>query len=323
MNQLPTSDENRPAVGVVFSRDRALQLDALLGSLLLQCQDVSSLQLNVLYTGSSDRFRKQYSVVEREWRVALPITFHPEVDFRRDLLRILGLPDKSALVRSGLYSRIRRYWHRVPRVHTLWEHLVFLVDDNLFVSPFSLGAPIAALRTQSHAIGFSLRLGSNVTNCYMLGRSQRSPEFFPTASTGVVRYNWADADGSFAYPLEVSSSIYSSRVIAGLLAALDYSNPNTLEAALARAITRFRLQSRRPSLLCFEYSVAFCDALNKVQTVYPDNRAGEEALGFSVNALADAFDAGLRVDPEALSGYVPDDTHGEVALRLIPRIARQ
>jgi hypothetical protein len=106
-----------------------------------------------------------------------------------------------------------------------------------------------------------------------------------------------------------------------LLVEEDYSNPNTLEAALWTAALRFRHRTSKRELLWFEESVAFCNALNRVQTTY-ETRAGESPA-FSVQTLADRFDAGFRLDTDAFSAFVPNACHGEVPFKLAPRTARE
>jgi glycosyltransferase involved in cell wall biosynthesis len=319
---LTTSADTGPLVlGLVFSRDRAMQLDALLDSLCRHCSDLSLLDMRILYRATSSRFKRRYALVEQRWRDVLPVTFHAETDFRNDVLALLGLPDRCDRLAGTLPGKVlsrvlgpRRGW---PCVEAPWENLLFLVDDNLFVAPFSLAGIVEALRRSPAAAGFSLRLGRNVTQCSVRDRSQQPPAF-SAVGDGVLAYEWTEAQGSFDYPLEVSSSVYPARTIAGPLATLGYSNPNTLEAVLAVAARRCGLAAHTPQLLCFDRSVAFCDAVNMVQTVCPDNRAGD-AAEFSAAALADAFDAGLRIDTQALSGYLPDDTHSVVPLTLVPR----
>ena len=132
--------EHDPCViGVVFSRDRAMQLEALLNSLVHHCTDIPLLELHVLYMASSPQFKRQYSMLEHRWQDVLTVTFHNENSFRRDLLTILGLSGKGMrLIKS--FHRIRSKWSTrsdggVPTATVPWEYGLFLVDDNVFVRP--------------------------------------------------------------------------------------------------------------------------------------------------------------------------------------------
>ena len=296
-----------PLVTVVFSRDRAMQLEACLASFAAHCREAASLPVDVLYTGSSPALAAQYGVVEREWRDRLHVRFHHERDFRRDLLDLLGTPARPAPGRAGL--TLRRLLGAKPAAREGGgpPYVLFLVDDNVFVRPFSLTEALGALAARPRALGFSLRLGRNTTYCYSHDAPQRVPPFVPVAP-GVAAYDWTTAEHDFGYPLEVSSSVYSIPGVGSSLADLPFGNPNTLEAQFAA--TGRSWAGRRPELLCYEQSVTFCNAVNKVQAVF-DNRAGADQE-LTAEELARRFDEGCRIDTAALSGFVPEACHGDV-----------
>jgi hypothetical protein len=298
-------------IGVVFSRDRAMQLDAMLRSLLWHCADPSLPKFHVLYTASSLQFRRQYAVIERYWRNRLPITFHFERQFRNDLLGILGLPGTPLGRAAHRLSGLRGL---VPSVARPWKFVVFVVDDNVFVRSFSLANAVHALRARPQAIGFSLRLGRNVTMCYPLDCAQPLPPFTPVNGE-VLAFDWTKAQCDFGYPIELSSSIYKAGTVASLLSAEKYSSPNTLELRMSAAAADFKMKGRAPELLCYAESVAFCNAVNRVQTTF-ENRSGDSP-GLSAAALADSFDAGLRIDINALSGFTPSACHGDTAFAFV------
>ena len=151
------------------------------------------------------------------------------------------------------------------------NHILFMVDDNLFVRP-SCWKKLLALRFTPNAIGFSLRLGRNTTYSYMQDRNQKLPEFEDNGN-GVLSYNWTSAQCDFNYPLEVSSSLYRAEQILPLIALIPYKHPNALEEEMAARSRWF--SGTFPMLLCFETSVTFCNPINKVQTILPGNRTGE------------------------------------------------
>ena len=296
-----------PLVTVVFSRDRAMQLEACLASFAAHCHEAASLPVDVLYTGSSPALAAQYGVVERAWRDRLRLRFHHERDFRAELLALLGAPARPAPGRAGLKLR------RLFGARTATEegsgppYVLFLVDDNVFVRPFSLAEALDALAARPRALGFSLRLGRNTTYCYSHDAPQRVPGLAPVAP-GLAAYDWTTAEHDFGYPLEVSSSLYSIPAVGSSLAGLPFTNPNTLEAQFAATARSWA--ARRPELLCYERSVTFCNAVNKVQAVF-DNRAGADQE-LTAEELARRFDQGERIDTGALSGFVPDACHGDV-----------
>jgi hypothetical protein len=302
-------------LGLVFSRDRAMQLDATLRSLLHQCSDVSRVDLRVLYSATSAVHQAQYRELEAEY--APTVTFVPERAFRRDTLRELESAASHGVVRA-----LRMLLAASPatggRLGAVGLHrnrfVLFLVDDNIFVRRFSLGDAADALGATPAAIGFSLRLGANTTHCYPLARSQVVPAF-SRWRPGIVSYDWSGADADFAYPLEVSSSLYRLHEMVPLLAARSFRNPNTLESELAARARTFA--SSHPRLLCFDTSVTFCNPVNKVQSEY-DNRAGTDAANSS-EGLAEHFARGARIDVASYDGMVPTGCHQEVELRFATR----
>jgi len=289
---------------VIFSKDRPLQLHATLASFALHASDAATVPIQVLCRASNEAYAHGYSLVAEELAEHLQINWIKESDFKADLLAVVQAPPS--------FSRRQRLWNRLtlrkPPLRT--DHLLFLVDDNLFIHPFRLREIADALRAQPDAIGFSLRVGKNTTSCYSMQCEQPLP-VFETAAPG-LRFQWSHQVGDFGYPLEVSSSVYRTADLIRLLHTLPYNNPNRLEQGLSAASVFFA--RRLPTLLCFEQSVAFCAPVNKVQSIL-DNRSGtqEEYSSEALNAL---FLEGYRVDVEALSNFVPCAAHVEIELPL-------
>jgi glycosyltransferase involved in cell wall biosynthesis len=271
-------EPSTPLGGIIFSKDRPLQLDATLRSFYHHCSDAQNVQLYVLYTTTTGRMRWLYRQLIREYpRVA----FVRESDFRRDLLTLLGN----------------------------FEHVLFLVDDSIFAQPFALGDILDALQSHPDAIGFSLRLGRNTTYCYSLDRKQALPEL-QELNNGFLKFSWLDAPCDFGYPLELSSSAYRVEDIRPLLEELSFENPNTLEDAMSRNLAK--LITSHPSLLCSAKSLSFCIPINLVQKTCL-NRAGHHD-DYMPEKLAQLFAEGCRLDIAALDGYIPKACHEEVAL---------
>lgn len=294
---------------IIFSKDRPLQLHATLASFALHAKEAAASPIAIIYCASSEAYDLGYRALAEEMASVLSIQWIEESNFKADLLGVIQ-QDKP-----------RRRWRRLVsrllgrRPGLLSEHLLFLVDDNIFIRPFSLPEMAAALSSDPQAIAFSLRVGTNTTSCYSMQCDQPLPAFENVASG--LRFSWPGQVGDFGYPLEVSSSVYRSRDLIPLLRRLPYSNPNRLEQGLAAASA---LYSRSlPKLLCFNLSVAFCAPINKVQSIV-DNRSGGEP-SYSSEALQSLFSDGFRVDVQALRDFVPVAAHQEIELPMI-RISR-
>jgi glycosyltransferase involved in cell wall biosynthesis len=265
---------------VVFSKDRPLQVEATVRSLLATCEDAHDLTVAVLYLASSAAMGERYRRAAAELPQA---RFVAEDGFQPTLRGLLDAP--------------------AP----LW---LFAVDDAIFVRPWRIEA-IAAVLADPLALGYSLRLGRNTVHCYPFNRAQRLP-IFAQAPGGALSFDWTLSELDFGYPLELSSSIYRAADLSPLLERLTYRNPNELESRLHEA--RAAMSERRPRLFCSPLSVAFSTPLNAVQTDFPNRRGARAA--YTPDRLAALFDAGVRVDVAALRGYTPRGCHEEIDLPL-------
>jgi len=262
---------------VIFSKDRAMQLDAALRSLWRCCTDATSMTIKVIYFASSALHNDQYEKLKQAY---LSAQFIPEKNFKDDLLAALSQHD----------------------------YVMFLVDDNMFVKDFKLADAVSSLEQCSNALGFSFRLGENTRYCYMLGRQQNLPAFDHLDKI-ILRYNWTTAELDFGYPLELSSSLYRVKDIMPLLDRIDFKNPNTLELQLE--MNKSAYASAKPALLCFDQSVAFCNPVNMVQTMWA-NKSGKN-IDYTPEKLSALFAQGYRIDVDRFSGFVPNSCHQEVA----------
>jgi glycosyltransferase involved in cell wall biosynthesis/predicted SAM-dependent methyltransferase len=266
------------AAAVIFSKNRAMQLDAALKSFYSHCSDPGEIKMNVLYAVSG-RHAEQYKQLAAEYA---DVNFIKEDNFRTQLLNIVNGTD----------------------------YILFLVDDNIFVNDLSMAEIIKSLNENTDSIGFSLRLGRNTGFCYPKNSIQHLPHF-SQVKPGILIYDWTTAHLDFNYPLEVSSSLYRTSEVLPVLEKAQYKNPNTLEGVFAEV--RGYYAGHRQKLLCFESSAAFCIPVNKVQEDVP-NRSGSDAA-YDAESLADMFDRGERIDISVFNGFVPSACHQEVELK--------
>ena len=281
VNECIDDSRSNEAVCVIFSKDRAMQLDATISSLKLQCADLKNTPVKVIYKITNPINKEQYN----ELQLAYPeVEFIPEKNFKQDLI-----------------AAIRNY-----------EFIVFSVDDNIFVRKFYLREFFDTLKKQVTAAGFSLRLGKNTQYCYMLNRYQQLPEF-KSITDDFIAFNWVHAECDFAYPLELSSSIYRVKEIMPLLKKLNYKNPNHLESLLYE--NRLNYSEKMNILLCSNISIAFCNPINKVQNVCASNRSGNNPLHTS-EKLSELFGEGFRIEVTELDSFIPNGCHQEVPLKM-------
>lgn len=289
-------------VVIIFSKDRAMQVQATLDSFYRHCTDAKEAVVKVIYRASQPTFEEGYRMLRQ--RMPDGIEWVAETDFRENLLSCLRVKNP----RLGLLARLlgRDY-------SPVAENVLFLVDDNIFVRPFALSVAGRAIAEESRLLGFSLRVGRNTTYCYSNSCDQPLPAF-QEAADGTLRFSWPGEIGDFGYPLEVSSSVYSTEMVLGLLRHMPFTNPNRLEQGLS--VARLLFTKRKPQLACFERSVAFCAPVNKVQSVV-DNRAGSN-VEYSSEELNRWYLSGTRIAVEELDDFVPNACHQEIPLPLRP-----
>jgi hypothetical protein len=302
-----------PIAGLVFSRDRAMQLDAALRSFLLHGTDALDIPVTVLYRVTNPPHPRQYAQLIQDYQSFNNITFQPQSHFRQDVLAFLA---SHACLRSNLSL----YYLLAPLPRRLGflsqpllrfgetRYILFLVDDDLFVRTFSLTEIVQALELHPLALGYSLRLGRNITYCYTADQPQPQPEF-TAIGDNLLCFDWRHADLDFGYPLEVSSSVYRVADLLTLLNRQPFANPNQLEALLAQNRYRF---TRYPFLLCPPVSLVFSNPVNQVAERF-NNRSGTDHACTS-EELSRRFAEGLRVNVVAYDRFLPESCHQEVGL---------
>jgi len=140
--------------------------------------------------------------------------------------------------------------------------------------------------------------------------SKQTLPLFQQSLTGILTYNWMQAEFDFGYPLELSSSIYRTRDILVLLEELEFNNPNMLEDQMAANARLFA--GHKSTLLCCENSLTFCNPINKVQSIC-NNRCSSDNK-YSADTLAELFQKGVKIDVESYSNFIPNACHQEVQL---------
>jgi hypothetical protein len=296
---------------LVFSKDRAMQLEGCLSSLLRHASGTVSLKLQVIYDGSSPRFLRQYDELARSF--AEKAEFVQEIRFRNSVLEALHNAGNGKGIHPSTWTSGRRKDGSAASA-AVAACVLFLVDDTIFVRPFDLAALQSALVGNPSAIGVSLRLGRNTTETYAMSRPQAVPKF-QAVEKDLLLYEWTTADGDFGYPLELSSSMYRLADMLPTLRRLDFHDPNTLESNLALQAKKFA--RKLPSMLCPEVSIAFSVPVNRVQEVF-ENRSGTDPR-WSTGTLADKFALGMRINVSKMDGLTPSACHQEMELPIETR----
>jgi hypothetical protein len=227
---------------IVFSKNRACQLDLLLRSILQNLPDFD--EIHVLYHATEQQYLDGYEIVQKRFPW---IYFQRQNDFETDTRNLL------------------ENW--------VDEYVCFFVDDNIVYRPVLLTEDFLDSMWNSipEMTCFTLRLGKNTV---IQDQYNNQPVVFPKEflvgninDTNVLVWNWTTVQvfGDFGYPFSVDGHIYKLRDILPLL---DYKfeNPNAFEG-------RFNKNSfKTRAMACFEQSALVNTPLNLVGS--SNNNAG-------------------------------------------------
>lgn len=263
---------------VVFSKNRAMQLDLCLHTFFKNCAE--KVDINVLYTTTSENHENSYEILKKQYK---NVSFMQEKSFKDDLMTILSNK----------------------------KYILFVVDDAVFTNYFSLEKIINTLKIHNKTIGFSLRLGTNTNYNYPHDSLQMIPKF--SLFDDIIVYQWTTGHLDFGYPAELSSSIYKIEDLMPLLEQVPFCGPNDLEWMLYINLGYFA--NFKPLLACFDKSVCFCNPLNKVQSVN-ENRVWQNQKYLSEELLR-MFNEGYRINPKQFEEFVSNACHQEIELEFI------
>lgn len=268
---------------IVFSKDRALQLHGLLAT--LQEKVAPAIPVHVLYTASSSPHQKAYDDVidifgTRNVHITPQKNAH---SFKSDLMEIL--------------------------LRLTCDVLFFLVDDILFTEPVDLRD---VLKFDLDEFVPSLRMGRNLTRCYVLQAPQSLPHFLehPSGDSDKIIWQWNKGELDWSYPLSVDGHFFARREAAAMAALTSFAAPNSFEDAL---------QIFRPL-----FEKRFGVGYNKSRIVnIPCNRVQTERSNLAGSTHPDELLAlwqkGYQIDFTKLSGIINESVHQEIVLPLTRR----
>jgi len=163
-------------------------------------------------------------------------------------------------------------------------------------------------------LGFSLRLGRNITYSYPHKCPQDKP-VFTELGDDVLKLDWTKYKCDFGYPMELSSSIYRVSDVRALLQESNISTLQHVENSMWYN-SRFR-KDMQPNLMCFETTCVFSNPMN-ITGSNSTNRFSNDAT-YSVDAVAKKFDEGFKIDIKPFIEFIPIGCHQEVPYSWIRR----
>lgn len=229
---------------IIFSKNRAAQLDLLLRSIKERAPDLFG-ELFVLYEADSPSHQSAYGMLMLE---------HPSVNSFHQQNFQIDLEGALHLLRD--------------------EHICFLCDDDIVTHPFTDNiTPGRVLDTRYEVLCFSLRLGDNTDYCYPLGRKQDFP-YFSYVTESYQLWKWPEGDGDWGYPGSIDGHFFRREDLTDLVYGMDYNNPNEFEQGLQTRCSKLGVDMELSLMACYESSIITGLPVNRVNTTHP-NRSGE------------------------------------------------
>lgn len=205
---------NNGISGLVFSKDRAMQLDALLRSYFQLSANPAP--LSVLYKASNNRFKNSYRDLMDDLK-SCPVDFLEETDFYKQV--------------SGWVKNVAA------------DRVFFATDDAIIVEEFDFND---ILQFNPLDTIFSLTKGTDLAFCFNHNRPQKLPDFKEVSSVAdpkqhFLEWVWEDMTNSpdWIYPLSLDGTVFLRNEIELLLKNIRFKNPNTLEANLQVFVRAF------------------------------------------------------------------------------------
>ena len=247
---------------IVFSKDRALQLHALLSTYFEMVQH--PIRLNVLYTCSTPDHQSSYNELINIFRTK-NVCFIKEEVFRRDFI---------ALMRRLSSTKV-----------------MFMTDDAVIVDSFDMNS---VLKVNPFAGVVQLHRGYDSKYNMHSGKDEKQPSFIFSTELDKDMMFWTFNNELFSitynYPLSLDGTLFDRMEMLKLFKRIEFKAPNSLEAMM---------QIYSPIMLnrngiCFTKSKYVNIPCNLVNTEVHNISTGY----FTVEDLLEKWNAGFRIKYE-------------------------
>ena len=235
--------KNEGIISVIFSKDRAMQLDGFLASYFENVKNFS--EIIVLYHISSDGHKNSYNDLQKIY-ADLPVKFIAETDFRKNLIDVLG-----------------NYFE---------DRVIFYVDDMLFSQKIDYKW-LSEVNPLQNIV--SLSRGKDLNYSTVLAKKLEIPSF-TKFSDNLYRFQWNEIKefSDWTYPIGVSGYMFSRPEILAMMKATHFKAPNSLEHNLQQFLPYFINRGG----VCLENVATPCVHTNLTQTEGYNNVLGHYSL---------------------------------------------
>jgi len=273
---------------IIFSFNRALQLEALLVSIQRYWQK-TDYKLSVLYNTTGGDFQRGYDILQTDYPSYKFVkeTHKTEGYHFSDYLNVFNL--KKLLKYPHMRKQKSNFRDLLNDIISTSEcdYTMFLTDDSAFIRDVVLTKEDLEFIDKNPDVNqISLRLGKNITE---------RPASIPVKE-GKIEWdfhNYRNAR-SWGYNFSVDAHIYSTKLCTKLLSKVIFYNPTTLEDNICSYVKEYNLMDHG---LTYEYPYILSFPINMVQEI-----ANNESMGISIDDLNKYF-----LDGKRLEYIVPDE----------------
>ena len=214
---------------IIFSYNRAMQLDCLLRSLSRHLK-VEKYKVKVIYHLSGEHV-EGYNLLRERYKLDERVEFierGSKTSFLRDKV-LMFVKRKKNLERYLKHSYLRRANDNFKRLleselsASGFEYTMFLTDDGYFFQDVHIPYEVLnEISTNPSQVSYRMYVGHNLTDC---------PKDLELVNSS-LKWNYYDPDLTrhWAYPFSIDATIYNSAAILRIIRPVLYHMPATLEA---------------------------------------------------------------------------------------------
>lgn len=249
--------KNDKIISIIFSKDRAMQLDGFLASYFENVENYS--EIKVLFHVSNEAHEKSYIDLQKIYE-NFPVEFIQETNFRVNLI--------DALEKSSE------------------DRLIFYVDDMLFSQKIDYSW-LKNIDPLNNIV--CLSRGKDLNYSTVLAKKLEVPSF-NKISENLYQFKWNEISefSDWTYPIGVSGYMFSRLEITAMIKATKFKAPNSLEHNLQQFLPYFTMRGG----ICLENVATPCVHTNLTQTEGYNNILSH----YSLEELLDLWNINKRIN---------------------------
>ena len=272
---------------LVFSKDRAMQLDLLLKS--IQKNFHTENKIDVLVLSTDQIYERGYEIIKQRYSHASLHKQWPNASFKDQVMAIVDLFD--------------------------YDWTVCFLDDDVVINPVDLVPALEFITSDVNAL--SLRMHPGITTCYPKDMIMAMPDF-QLCDNNLMKWNWAKYDPAldWGYPMSLGGNVYRHSYLKGIWEDIRFAAPNWMEGYMHMC----RPIGWMPYQLAFTEQKVYNVANNLVQNVC-DNRY-EHNHNNSIEILNKKYLDGYEINLSKIEGRQYISANGPAEYKIIKREKR-